>query len=108
LSKSEVAKTENWASFNFDEPQLIDCARRSGMAELVDLVEECDKVFSFWTSSATYVPVCRAASSSLSRRRPTCASYVSPSPTRPVKGLENFAELFRQLTGDRSAIKVYC
>jgi glucose 1-dehydrogenase len=28
--------------------------------------------------------------------------------TNPVKGLENFAELFRQLTGDRSAIKVYC
>ena len=28
--------------------------------------------------------------------------------TNPVQGLENFAELFRQLTGDRSAIKVYC
>ncbi len=28
--------------------------------------------------------------------------------TNPVHGLENFAELFRQLTGDRSAIKVYC
>ena len=28
--------------------------------------------------------------------------------TNPVKGLANFAELFRQLTGDRSAIKVYC
>jgi threonine dehydrogenase-like Zn-dependent dehydrogenase len=28
--------------------------------------------------------------------------------TNPVKGLENFEELFRQLTGDRSAIKVYC
>jgi threonine dehydrogenase-like Zn-dependent dehydrogenase len=28
--------------------------------------------------------------------------------TNPVKGLENFAELFRQLTGDKSAIKVYC
>ena len=25
-----------------------------------------------------------------------------------MKGLENFEELFRQLTGDRSAIKVYC
>jgi hypothetical protein len=25
-----------------------------------------------------------------------------------VKGLENFEDLFRQLTGDRSAIKVYC
>lgn len=24
------------------------------------------------------------------------------------EGLEDFAELFRQLTGDRSAIKVYC
>ena len=28
--------------------------------------------------------------------------------TNPVQGLENFAELFNQLTGDRSAIKVYC
>ena len=28
--------------------------------------------------------------------------------TNPVKGLENFAELFRQLTGDRNAIKVFC
>jgi threonine dehydrogenase-like Zn-dependent dehydrogenase len=28
--------------------------------------------------------------------------------TNPVKGLENFTELFQQLTGDRSAIKVYC
>jgi threonine dehydrogenase-like Zn-dependent dehydrogenase len=28
--------------------------------------------------------------------------------TNPVKGLENFEELFRQLTGDRRAIKVYC
>ena len=28
--------------------------------------------------------------------------------TNPVQGLENFAELFRQLTRDRSAIKVYC
>jgi glucose 1-dehydrogenase len=28
--------------------------------------------------------------------------------TNPVQGLENFAELFSQLTGDRSAIKVYC
>jgi hypothetical protein len=28
--------------------------------------------------------------------------------TNPVKGLENFAELFQQLTVDRSAIKVYC
>ena len=28
--------------------------------------------------------------------------------TNPVHGLENFAELFRQLAGDRSAIKVYC
>jgi hypothetical protein len=28
--------------------------------------------------------------------------------TNPVKGLENFEELFRQLTGDRNAIKVYC
>lgn len=28
--------------------------------------------------------------------------------TNPGQGLENFAELFNQLTGDRSAIKVYC
>ena len=28
--------------------------------------------------------------------------------TNPVKGLENFEVLFSQLTGDRSAIKVYC
>ena len=28
--------------------------------------------------------------------------------TNPVKGLENFAELFGQLTGDKNAIKVYC
>jgi threonine dehydrogenase-like Zn-dependent dehydrogenase len=28
--------------------------------------------------------------------------------TNPVKGLENFAELFSQLTGDKNAIKVYC
>jgi threonine dehydrogenase-like Zn-dependent dehydrogenase len=28
--------------------------------------------------------------------------------TNPVKGLENFGELFKQLTGDRHAIKVYC
>jgi threonine dehydrogenase-like Zn-dependent dehydrogenase len=28
--------------------------------------------------------------------------------TNPVKGLENFSELFKQLTGERSAIKVYC
>ena len=28
--------------------------------------------------------------------------------TNPVKGLENFEDLFRQLTGDRSAIKMYC
>jgi len=28
--------------------------------------------------------------------------------TNPVKGLENFTELFQQLTGDKNAIKVYC
>ena len=28
--------------------------------------------------------------------------------TNPVHGLGNFTEFFRQLTGDRSAIKVYC
>jgi hypothetical protein len=28
--------------------------------------------------------------------------------TNPVKGLENYAELFAQLTGDKNAIKVYC
>jgi hypothetical protein len=28
--------------------------------------------------------------------------------TNPVKGLENFEELFRQLTSDRGAIKVFC
>jgi threonine dehydrogenase-like Zn-dependent dehydrogenase len=28
--------------------------------------------------------------------------------TNPVKGLENYAELFKLLTGERNAIKVYC
>jgi hypothetical protein len=28
--------------------------------------------------------------------------------TNPVKGVETFEELFRQLTGDRTAIRLYC